>query len=342
MARLRNRILKADYYSDPELLRWPRDKRETYRGLWAIAEDSGCLEDDPWGWKLLIWPSPMDADITTERLEEWRDEMVEAGKLVPYEAEGKRYLWIRNFHRHELPPNPQRPDLPLPPWITCEATQHNRGNGRVTRCRYHLDTIALSQRDDRAMTDQLPPYRTVPNHTDTFGGPTDAGPPGETGENYGNLGKTITEVAPASEDVLPTSHGFDTVDDNQPVEDPDNRTEGQRLVACYIDEKVKRGRSKPTRQQIGIVARIIGEKLEGGAKYDVLYKAIVHLVEHARPTTAFPAIIDEIEAALARQPGPGPEKEPELTQEEREASLLAMREAKERMQAMGAGIGRPV
>ena len=71
MARLRNRMVKADFWTDAELLRWPRDKRQTYRGLWAIAEDSGCLEDDPFGWKLLLFPSPLDADITVERLEHW-------------------------------------------------------------------------------------------------------------------------------------------------------------------------------------------------------------------------------------------------------------------------------
>ena len=45
MSRLHSRIRKADYFSDGELLRWNRDKRTTYSGLWALAEDSGCLED---------------------------------------------------------------------------------------------------------------------------------------------------------------------------------------------------------------------------------------------------------------------------------------------------------
>ena len=82
-------MVKADFWTDPELLRWPREKRFTYQGIWALAEDSGCLEDDPFGWKLLLWPSPVDADITVERLGEWRDELVAAGKAIPYEAEGK-------------------------------------------------------------------------------------------------------------------------------------------------------------------------------------------------------------------------------------------------------------
>jgi len=122
MSRLRNRIRKADYFTDGELLRWHRDKRQTYTGLWALAEDSGCLEDDPFSWKMQIWGSPLDSDITVELLEQWRDELIEAHKLIPYEAEGKRYLFIRTFHQHEHPRNPQKPDLPLPEWVEYETT----------------------------------------------------------------------------------------------------------------------------------------------------------------------------------------------------------------------------
>jgi hypothetical protein len=129
VARLRNRIRKADYFTDGELLRWPRDKRTTYSGLWALAEDSGCLEDDPFTWKLVLWPSPLDADITVEMLATWRDELVDADKLVPYEAEGKRHLFIRTFHDHEHPRNPQSPGLPLPPWVTWEPSARDSRKG---------------------------------------------------------------------------------------------------------------------------------------------------------------------------------------------------------------------
>lgn len=144
MARLRNRIVKADFWSDPELLRWPREKRTTYQGLWAMAEDSGCLEDDPFGWKLLLWPSPLDADITVERLEEWRNEFVEAGKLVPYQADGKAYLYAKNFHQHERPRNPQSPNLPLPPWVFFEPKEVKKKDGSTTTInRYREDREAL-------------------------------------------------------------------------------------------------------------------------------------------------------------------------------------------------------
>ena len=130
MSRLRNRIRKADYFTDGELLRWHRDKRTTYSGLWALAEDSGCLEDDPFAWKLALWGSPLDSDITVELLTQWRDELVEAEKLLPYEADGKHYLYIRTFHQHERPRNPQKNDLPLHPQISCHSVEGIGKDGR--------------------------------------------------------------------------------------------------------------------------------------------------------------------------------------------------------------------
>jgi hypothetical protein len=118
MARLRNRMLKADFWGDGDLLRWPREKRFTYAGLFSLAEDSGVLEDDVFTWKFMIWPSPLDADITVEKLTKWRDELVADDKLVPYTAGADNLLFIKSFHEHEHPRNPQSPALALPPWVT--------------------------------------------------------------------------------------------------------------------------------------------------------------------------------------------------------------------------------
>jgi hypothetical protein len=134
--RLRNRIVKATYWTSGELCRWHRDKRDFYRSLWACAEDSCCVEDDMFEVKMTAWPSPLDADMSVERFETWRDELIEAGKIVPYEVDGRRYLYLPDMARHETPRNPQKPDLPMPPWVTYTTT----GQGRSSRTVYtHSD-----------------------------------------------------------------------------------------------------------------------------------------------------------------------------------------------------------
>jgi hypothetical protein len=176
VARLRNRIRKADYFTDGELLRWHRDKRTTYSGLWALAEDSGCLEDDQFEWKLSLWPSPLDSDITIELLEQWRDEYVAAGKLVPYDQDGKRYLYIRTFHQHEHPRNPQPPDLPLPTWVSVDVTEGVSKDGRRwVRAVYSDASAAVQTRSGnadgsvalpRSGTDRNGPKRSNPTGKD--------------------------------------------------------------------------------------------------------------------------------------------------------------------------------
>lgn len=174
MSRLRNRITKASFWNDAELLRWSREKRFTYKGLWAITEDSGCLEDDPFGWKLILWPSPMDADITVEKLEQWRDELIEAGKLIPYEADGKRYLYAHSFHQHEHPRNPQPPDLPLPPWIQWEKCTNEAGK---TYHRYTVSapTVTVPRRNHDGST-TVPSRNRELKVTPVQSGPVQSGP----------------------------------------------------------------------------------------------------------------------------------------------------------------------
>jgi len=210
MARLRNRITKADFYTDPELLRWPRDKREFYRRLWAIAEDSGCLEDDPFGWKLLLYPSPLDADITLELMSTWRDELERAGKLVPYADHGKSYLYVRNFHQHEKPRNPQEPDLPLPPWVHYQRSTILRGDKEVTRHGYNVDSVPMmvSQDDvNLTLTSSQDDVTTRACVRSVRSGPVQSGPGGVGGnEQPVENGAPVHNFLPSDENPNECKH----------------------------------------------------------------------------------------------------------------------------------------
>jgi hypothetical protein len=192
VTRLRNRIRKADYFTDGELLRWHRDKRTTYSGLWALAEDSGCLEDDPFMWKLMLWGSPLDADITVDLLTTWRDELVEAGKLIPYEVDGKPFLYIKTFLQHEHPRNPQRPDLPLPPWVKCESVEGIGKDGKRWVRTTYTDTEHAVHGVNRVCTDTVhtPPPRPAPSRV----------PKGTSGKGVGqkrsSTGKPAAALCP--------------------------------------------------------------------------------------------------------------------------------------------------
>lgn len=255
MARLRNRIVKADFWTDAELLRWHRDKRETYRGLWAIAEDSGCLEDDPFGWKLVLWPSPLDADLTLERLAEWRDELVESDKLIPYEADGKRYFFIKTFHQHEHPRNPQSPDLPLPPWVTYQSRQVERKDsgrgGTYTINEYVINTALIPSKSNRMVTVPLA---------------------------YGNGKETPVQSSPVQSCSVLNPPGEASA--SAPEEDT-----AQTIVAFAVDRARETGVAL-TKAVTGQLASEVGRQFKAGANPMLIRKAVAVLVdENKSPST---------------------------------------------------------
>jgi len=127
--RLHNRQVKAQFWTDTELIRiLDIPGRMFYQGLWQLADDSGCLENDTLAFKIHLFPA--DAEITIEVIEKWVKTLIEAGKLIPYEAEGKQCFFLKNFHKHQKIKNPSPPEVPLPPWIAWEPYPSNDRTGK--------------------------------------------------------------------------------------------------------------------------------------------------------------------------------------------------------------------
>lgn len=130
------RVLRAGFWNDPEISRWPLPKRVFYLGLTSIAEDSGVVEDDPFGWKIALFPSPVDSDLTVEALRSWADEMIDDCKLVTFDDHGRRWLYLRSFASHQSPNHPRDTHLPLPVWVRKTVN----GEGQSKRVGYeHSD-----------------------------------------------------------------------------------------------------------------------------------------------------------------------------------------------------------
>lgn len=128
--QLHARLIKPEFYTDGELLRWPRDKRNFYAGLFHLADDSGCLEFDAFEFKLQLFRSPQDVDLTVEILEQFTQELSASSKLIPYEINGKMCFYLKNFHRHQTLKNPSSPMVALPVWVTWQQYPSNPRSGK--------------------------------------------------------------------------------------------------------------------------------------------------------------------------------------------------------------------
>ena len=106
MARIRT--IKPEFWSDGDLLKISRDSRLFYIGLWNFADDNGVLEYDVMSLKARIFPID-DVDVS-----ELTANLIDAGKLIAYEVDGKRYVCAKNLVNHQVIDRPRKSHLPPP------------------------------------------------------------------------------------------------------------------------------------------------------------------------------------------------------------------------------------
>ena len=81
--KLHNRQIKGSFWTDTDMIRnFSLEERLFYVGLWQLADDSGCLENDPYALKLFLFP--LNEDVTIEKLTTWTTKLIEKQKLISY------------------------------------------------------------------------------------------------------------------------------------------------------------------------------------------------------------------------------------------------------------------
>lgn len=91
----RIRTIKPEFFLDDELAELSALHRLLFVGLWTLADREGRLEDRPKRIRAQILP--FDDGDTDAMLAD----LARAGFVVRYEADGKRYLQVRNFTKHQ-------------------------------------------------------------------------------------------------------------------------------------------------------------------------------------------------------------------------------------------------
>ena len=126
--KLHDRMIRAGFWSDTLLIRsLDRDGRNLFIGLTQLADDAGCVADEPEEWRMLLYPG--DLDVTADRLAEYRDVLLAKGRLIRYASGGNQYLFIQHFHRHQTLQNARPPECPSPPWVTWTPSDNKYRHG---------------------------------------------------------------------------------------------------------------------------------------------------------------------------------------------------------------------
>ena len=121
----RKRIIDTEeLYFKTELVNSLKDRGlHFYIRLWGIAEDWGGYEFNPEDLALRMGA----LKFSGKEVSRFAEILVSMGKIIPYQINGKKYHWIKNFQEHQPLNNPSPPHLPLPEWIMCELKKYKSG-----------------------------------------------------------------------------------------------------------------------------------------------------------------------------------------------------------------------
>lgn len=110
MARIRT--VKPSFFTDEDLATAPLTVMVTFPGLWTHCDDEGRCLDDARLIKAAVYP--LRDGVPLRRVEADLTWLAQEGKILRYEAEGKRYIQVVNWH-HQRISKPQASLFPAPP-----------------------------------------------------------------------------------------------------------------------------------------------------------------------------------------------------------------------------------
>lgn len=94
---MRARNLKPAFFKNEDLAELPFEYRMLFQGLWCLADREGRLQDRPKRIKADVFPYD-DVDIVAGI-----NALAEGGFLTRYAVDGRNYLQISNFVKHQSP-----------------------------------------------------------------------------------------------------------------------------------------------------------------------------------------------------------------------------------------------
>lgn len=151
MARARN--IKPGFFRNADLVELPFEARLLFIGLWTIADRAGRIEDRPKQIKMELFPADnVDCDSLIGQL-------TSMGMVQRYEHDGKRYLQVVNFTKHQNPHRDEKAStLPGPCGFDAKAedvSSEHCTNTVQAPCEHGANTGAIGLIPDPLIPDSL-------------------------------------------------------------------------------------------------------------------------------------------------------------------------------------------
>jgi len=162
MARARG--IKPGFFRNADLVELPFESRLLFIGLWTIADRAGRLEDRPKQIKMEIFPADdIDCDAAIQSL-------ANIGMVARYEVDGKKYLQVTNFAKHQNPHRDEKASTLPDCYGNCASNESppkkHRANTVQVRSKSDAGTVLLGLTPDSC---KLTPEVNPPSHEAEIG-----------------------------------------------------------------------------------------------------------------------------------------------------------------------------
>jgi hypothetical protein len=106
-------MVKPDFWDDEKLATVCRDARLTFIGMWNHSDDYAVVKGNHAWLKSKIFP--YDSDIAHGVFSDWVHQLEGIKAIIPFEANGEKFYFIRTFNEHQTINRPSKQRNPEPP-----------------------------------------------------------------------------------------------------------------------------------------------------------------------------------------------------------------------------------
>lgn len=127
----RARTIKPEFFTSADVRALPIPARMTFIGLLLYVDDYGNESADAALVKAAIWPT--DTKVTVATVEQHMGLLADHGMVTFYQVEGRPYLRITNWEKHQRVDRPSRSHIPPDPtreWPVASEGGVGGGSGR--------------------------------------------------------------------------------------------------------------------------------------------------------------------------------------------------------------------
>ena len=96
-------MIKPDFWSDEKLNSVSLESNLLFISLWNFCDDYGTMFNS--NRRILGDVFPYRKDVSEEKVDKWKNELIEIGLLIRVSYENKEYLVIKNWEKHQTVPN---------------------------------------------------------------------------------------------------------------------------------------------------------------------------------------------------------------------------------------------